>query len=130
MKYELYEQIRCNENIIILFCFESNNMFAISSYMENSPIDSNSKYIILNNVPTSTMNYLQLGFDFPPTEKELYDIIFDCKLAKEQHHQIKESDFDECYLNSELTTKISNSIFSVAKLQTEIYFEKYNKIKK
>ncbi len=128
MQYELYKQVTCNKNRIILFCIESNNMFSISSYMESFPVDSNSKYIILNNHPTSQINYLQLGFDSPPTEKELYDIIFDCKLAKEQHRQIKESYFDECYLNNELTMKISNSIFSVAKLQTEIYFEKHIRV--
>ncbi len=128
MQYELYEQIICNKNSVILFRFESNNMFSVSSYIDNFPVDSNSKYIILNNSPTSPINFLQLGFDNPPTEKELYDIIFDCKLAKEQHRQIKESYFDECYLNNELTMKISNSIFSVAKLQTELYFEKHSRV--
>ena len=130
MQYELYEQVLCNEHRVIFFLFESNNLLAVSSYIESFPTDNNSKYIIVNNSPTNPLDYLKIGFENLPTEENLYDIIFDCKLAKEQHHQIKESDFDECYLNSELTTKISNSIFSVAKLQTEIYFEKYNKIKK
>lgn len=129
MQYELYEQIICDEHSTILFRFESNNILTISSYIESFPTDNISKYIIVNNSPANPINYSQLGFKNLPTEEEFYDIIFECKLSKERHYRIKESDFDECCLNNGLIVKISNDIFTFAKLQTEIYFERYNILK-
>ena len=126
MQYELYEQIFDNDNKILFYKLESNNLRAISIYMEQNKLDNKSKYIILNNKPSTPINYLQLGFIHPPTESEHYDVIFECKLAKEYYYQIKEDDFDECYLNYEITKRLSDNIFNIAKLQTDIYFEKYN----
>ena len=89
MQYELYEQIICKEHNIILFAFESNNLLSIYSYIENFPLDYNSKYIIVNNLPTHPIDYSQLGFESLPTEEELYDVIFDCKLANNVISKLK-----------------------------------------
>jgi hypothetical protein len=126
MQYELYEQILDNENKLLFYKLETNNLNAILLYMEQNVLDYKSKYIIVNNNPSYPINYLQLGFINPPTKSEHYNIIFECKLAKEYYRQIKESDFDDCYLNYEISKKLSNNIFNIAKMQTEIYFEKYN----
>lgn len=129
MQYELYKRITVREQDIILFIIESNSLPSVISYIEIFPLDCNSKYIILNNSPTHAIDYSQLGFEDVPTEENLYEIIFDCKLAKEQHLEIKKIDFDKHYLKNEILTEISYNIFYVAKLQTEIYFDNYNKIK-
>lgn len=126
MQYELYEQILDNKKKILFYRLETNNLKAISIYMEQNELDSNSKYIIINNHPSNPINYLQLGFIYPPTKSEHYDIVFECKLAKEYYRQLKEDDFDDCYLNCEISKRLSNNIFNIAKLQTDIYFEKYN----
>lgn len=126
MQYELYEQIFDNDNKILFYKLETNNLKAISVYMEQNALDSNSKYIIINNKPSNPIDYSKLGFIRPPTESEHYDIVFECKLAKEYYYQLKEDDFDDCYLNCEITKRLSNNIFNTAKLQTDIYFEKYN----
>ncbi len=126
MQYELYEQIFDAENIILFYKFETDNLVSISTYIENFPLDSNSKYIILNNKPTKPLNYLQLGLTALPDEKELYNIILECKIAKEYHNQIKEGEFDDHFLKHNIAKQISNNIFNIAKLHTDIYFEKYH----
>ena len=126
MQYELYEQLTNNGQRIVSFCIESNNILAISSYMDKFVLDNKSKYIVVNNTPTKPINYLQLGFDHPPTEKEHYDIILECKLAKERFRRITENDFDEYYLYNDLSMRFADNIYSVAKLQTDVYFAKYD----
>ena len=126
MKYELYEQIQHNRNKVTFYKFETDNLISLSSYMENHPLANHSKYIVIKNDAPKPLNYTLLGFTNKPTEKEHYDIILECKLAKEYCRQIKEIDFDDNYLNYETTEKLSTNIFSIAKLYTDFYFEKYN----
>ena len=124
MQYELYEQVFDNENKILFYKLESENLTAILVYMEQNILDNNSRYIIVNNHPTYPINYLQLGFNQQPTKNEHYDLIFECKLAKEYYHQIKDDDFDDSFLNYETSKKLSSNIFNIARLQTNMYFER------
>ena len=124
MQYELYEQVFDNENKILFYKLESENLTAILVYMEQNILDNNSRYIIINNQPSHPINYLQLGFNQQPTRNEHYNIIFECKLAKEYYHQIKEDNFDDSFLNYETSKKLSSNIFNIAKFQTDMYFER------
>lgn len=107
MQYELYTQLRNHKNRVIFFILESNNLKSILTYTKKYPLNDNLKYIIVNNC---AFNFSQLGFTEPPTHIEYYNIIFECKLAKEYYRQI---------MNNSFTTDIYNS----AKLHTDIYFE-------
>ena len=99
MKYELYEEINYNKNKAIFYKFETDNLLPISAYIENYPLSNNSKYIILNNSPSIPLNYSLLGFTEMPSETEHYNIIFDCKSAKEYYHYIKNDTVDSYHLN-------------------------------
>lgn len=126
MRYELYKQINHNSDSIIFYITESNRLSFLLSYIENAPLDSTENYMIIDNDSPNPVNYRQLNLSSPPAENEHYQIIYECKLAKEYYRQIKEDDYDDCYLNYEITNLLSNSIFATAKFQTAVYFEKYN----
>ena len=126
MRYELYKQINHNSDSIIFYITESNRLSFLLSYIENAPLDSTENYMIIDNDSPNPVNYRQLKLSSPPVENEHYQIIYECKLAKEYYRQIKEDDYDDCYLNYEITNLLSNSIFATAKFQTAVYFEKYN----
>lgn len=126
MRYELYKQINHNTGSIIFYITESNRLSVLLNYIENVPLDSVENYMIIDNDSPNPVNYRQLNLSSPPIENEHYQIIYECKLAKEYYRQIKENDYDDCYLNFEIASLLSNSIIATAKFQTEVYFEKYN----
>lgn len=126
MRYELYKQISYKHDTIFFYILESNRFSTLLTYIENLTSDKNVKYIIIDNDTPNPVNYMQLGFDAPPSENEHYAIIYECKLAKEYYRQIKEEYYD-CYRNYEITQLLSNSILATAEFQTAVYFEKYTK---
>lgn len=127
MRYELYKQINHNDDSIIFYITESNRLSILLNYIENVTLDSAENYMIIDNDSPNPVNHRQLNLSYPPSESEHYRIIYECKLAKEYYRQIKENDYDDCYLNYEIASLLSNSIIATAKFQTEVYFKKYNK---
>ena len=125
MRYELYKQSHWKDNSIIFYVIESNRLEPLLAYIENFPLDNTEKYLILDNDSPYPINYRQLQLSSPPTENEHYQIIYECKLAREHYRQIKDEDYDDCYLNYEVTKLLSNSILATAEFQTAVYFEKY-----
>ena len=126
MRYELYKQIKYNSDSIIFYITESDRLNFLLSYIENVPLDTSENYMVVDNDSPNPVNYRQLNLSSPPDENEHYQIIHECKLAKEYYRQIKEDDYDDCYLNYEIANLLSNSIFETAEFQTAVYFEKYN----
>lgn len=126
MQYELYKQITYNNDSIVLFIIENNNLQSIMTYIENFPLNDTENYLIIDNNSANPINYRQLGFSSPPTKREHYKTIYECKLAKEYYHQIKEDLCENCYIGYEFTRTLSNNILAMAELQTSLYFKKYN----
>lgn len=126
MRYELYKKATWKNDSIVFYVMESNRLEILLTYMENFPSDSKEHYLIVDNDSPYPVNYLQLKLTSPPTENEHYQIIYECKLAKEYYRQIKKDNYDDFYLNYEIANLLSNSIFATAEFQTAVYFEKYN----
>lgn len=126
MRYELYKQIKIKDDSIIFYIIENNQLQILLKYIEYFPLDKGENYLIVDNDSPNPINYQQLKLSSPPTESEHYQIIYNCKLAKEYYRQIKEDEYDDCYLNYEIANLISDSILAAAEFQTAVYFEKYN----
>ncbi len=126
MRYELYKQINHSSDSIVFYIIESSQLSCLLNYIENISLNSAENYIIVDNDSPNPVNYRQLNLSSPPIETEHYKIIYECKLAKESYRQIKEDDYDDCYLNFEIAKLLSNSVIATAKFQTAVYFEKYN----
>ena len=126
MRYELYKQISWEDDSIIFYVVECHNLKTLLTYIENYPLNSNENYLIIDNDSPNPINYKQLNLSSPPTENEHYKIIYECKLAKEHFRQMKEDDYDDCYLNYEILKLLCDSILATAEFQTAVYFEKYN----
>lgn len=127
MRYELYKQITHNGDSVVFYVIESNHLQSILTYIEDFSLNHTVKYLIIDNETSNPINYKQLGFNSPPTEKEHYRTIYECKLAKEYYHQIIESEDNNNFsLNYEFAKSLSNNILAIAELQTSLYFEKYN----
>lgn len=126
MRYELYKQISWEDDSIIFYINECHYLKTLLTYIESFPLNSNENYLIIDNDSPNPINYKQLNLSSPPTENEHYKIIYECKLAKEHFRQMKEDDYDDCYLNYEISKLLCDSILATAELQTAVYFEKYN----
>lgn len=127
MRYELYEKIIDKEHDVYFYIVESNSLEIILTYMENFPQDRYSKYVIIDNNTPYPVNYFQLGLNQPPSPKQHYNIIYECKLAIEYYNRIKvEEYYDDNFLNYEEINTISNTILEVTNFNTERYFDTYN----
>ena len=124
MRYELYKQISWEDDSIIFYVVECHNLKTLLTYIENYPLNSNENYLIIDNDSPNPINYKQLNLSSPPTENEHYKIIYECKLAKEHFRQMKEDDYDDCYLNYEILKLLCDCILATAEFQTAVYFEK------
>lgn len=119
MRHELY---KCYDSDIYEFIIEKENHIEITDIMHGLKEDNDIKCIIIDNENKQPINHYLLGLALPPTRKEHYNIIFNCKFSKFLVIQNK--------IKGDLIQKY-NRIYYDAILKTkkeiEKYFKKLNK---
>lgn len=127
MRYELYQKfLEDNSSYPYLYVTSSDYWGIILNYLEDFPVCKYSKYVIIDNETPNPVNYFQLGLESLPSTEEHYNIIHECKIAKEYYNHIKFDENNEIVFNKGDFKSISEAIFKSAKYQTELYFKAYN----
>ena len=121
MQYELYTKVTDNDKYAYLYNLSSDNIKIIHNFIKFRPPTQYAQYIIIDNNATSPINHCYLGLEKPHSFDEHYQIVYECKLAKEYFNCIVynvhcKNDFDIPF----------DKIYKTAKYETELYFEKYN----
>lgn len=125
MRYELYIRTLENKKYEYYYRFSSNNMNDIFINMENNPSPKTSKYIIIDNNTQNPVNHFQLGLKDLPSTKKHYEIIYDCKISKVCYEHITSQNANnENYIDD--WDNIFETIFKLAKEDTDLYFKNYN----
>lgn len=125
MRYELYTKVTAYNEYAYVYNISSNDVKIVFNFMELYPLSKHSKYIIIDNFTQNPVNYYHLGLESPPSSKEHYKIIYECKLAKEYYNHIKLKIYCDD-LNYEEDDEIPfEAILKSAKNQAEQYFKDY-----
>ncbi len=107
MQYELYSMNKCGNEEIYFYHLSTNSIKTIFFYIQQ--IDTNKKYIIVDNYADNPLNYRMLRLEKAINKAEYEEILFECKKVKyidifiDQNYSIDEI-YDLCLASARKET--------------------------